>query len=134
MLETKLDLTWHRIRVRFDNPHSLRIKTSVHPLHKVSLLAFVVAVGTVQAQTTPTKLATSARLDLLADSEVRALASMEIARGTGTVEPMNWVSEAERPRAATAQFPINHLAWSECLLPFVPDRRRPMTLSLMSPW
>jgi endoglucanase len=79
-------------------------------------------------------MATSARLDLIAEPGVRALASVEIPSGSGTVERMNWVPEADRARSYTVQFPITHLAWSEFSFRFVPEGSGPVTLSLMGPW
>jgi endoglucanase len=104
------------------------------PSTQVFLLAFVSAVCSVQAQTNPVKLSASARLDLVAEPGVRALASGEIPSSSGAVERMNWVPEADRARSYTAQFPITHLAWSECALRFVPEGSGSLTLSLMGPW
>src|SRR5207247_8565624 len=91
-------------RLRFDNPRLLRINGSMHPPAKVFLLAFVSAVCTVHAQTTPAKLATSARLDLIAEPGVLALADAEIPSGTGAVGGMNRVPEAEPPRSYTVHY------------------------------
>src|SRR5439155_20370528 len=106
----------------------------MHPPTRVLLLALVSAVCSCHAQTTPAKLATSARLDLIPEPGVWALASAEVPSGTGTVERMNWIPEADRGRSYTVQFPITHLAWSECAFRFVPEGSGPVTLSLMGPW
>src|SRR5436190_7558258 len=106
----------------------------MHPLSQVFTFALVSAVCSSHAQTSPAKLATSARLDLIAEPGVRALANAEIPSGTGTVERMNWVPEADRARSYTVQFPVTHFAWSECTVRFVPDGNGPVTLSLMGPW
>jgi hypothetical protein len=78
----------------------------MYPPSHVFLFALVSAVCSVAAQPTPAKLATSARLDLIAEPGVRALASAEIPIGTGAVERMNWVPEADRARSYTVQFPV----------------------------
>jgi hypothetical protein len=106
----------------------------MHPSTHVFLLAIVSAVCGSHAQTTPAKLSNSARIDLVAEPGVRALAGAEIQGGNGTVERMNWLSEADRARSYTVQFPITHLAWSECALRFVPEGSGSLTLSLMGPW
>jgi endoglucanase len=106
----------------------------MYPCTQVFFLALVSATCSGHAQTAPAKPATGARLDLMAEPAVRALASGEIPSGNGTVERMNWVPEAERARSYTVQFPITHLAWSECALRFAPEGSGSVTLSLTGPW
>src|SRR5688572_13945499 len=106
---------------------------SMRPPTTVLLFMLVSAACGVHAQTTPAKLASSARLDLNAGPNVRALARAEIPNGTGSVERMNWVPEPDRPRSYTVQFPITHLGWSEFAVRFVPEGSGPITLSLMGP-
>src|SRR5437773_6215511 len=95
-----------RRRVRFDNPCRPRIVRSMRPPTKVFLLALVSGVCSVHAQTTPAKLATSARLDLFAEQGAGLLTSAEIPIGAGNVERMNWVPETDRVRSYTVHFPI----------------------------
>src|SRR6185503_18723406 len=106
----------------------------MHPSIHLFLLALVSAVCSSLAQTAPAKLSNSARIDLVAEPGVLGLAGAEIPGSNGTVERMNWLSEADRARSYTVQFPITHFAWSECALRFVPEGSGSLTLSLMGPW
>jgi endoglucanase len=102
---------------------------SLAPLFSIALLG---PAGTPEAH--PVRMASQARLDLLADAAVGKSTKGEILGGEGELARMNWLPEAERGRGYTALLPVNHLGWSKYSLRFTPVQSGTVTLTLMGPW
>jgi endoglucanase len=82
----------------------------------------------------PVKLASSARFDLSADSQVAAIEGGKVVQGYGTVGRKNWVSETERQLGYTVSIPVTHLGWRSAAVRFTPRRSGTVTLTLMGPY
>lgn len=82
----------------------------------------------------PTKLATSARFDLSADSQVGAIEGGAVVKGNGTIARKNWVNETEQPLGYTVSFPVNHIGWRSIAVRFTPQQSGTVILTLMGPY
>jgi endoglucanase len=88
----------------------------------------------VAAQPNPPKLATSARFDLAGDAAVAELSGGTMHSGSGQVQRMNWVPDAEQPRGYTVGLDVTHFAWRAFEVRFTPRGSGIVTLTLMGPW
>ncbi len=82
----------------------------------------------------PVRLASSARFDLSADSQVAAIEGGKVAIGNGTIGRKNWVTETEQPLGYTVNVPVTHLGWRLVTVRFTPLRSGAVTLTLMGPY
>jgi len=81
----------------------------------------------------PVKLASSARFDLSADSQVGAIEEGKVVEGSGTIERKNWVMESEQPLGYTTTIPVTRLGWRLVAVRFTPKRSGTVRLTLMGP-
>ncbi|HAM70348.1 MAG TPA: hypothetical protein DCM86_01745 [Verrucomicrobiales bacterium] len=102
------------------------------------LLGVVLAQGTLctplLGQTNQTRLASEARFDLYATTNVLALQQVEILGGLGTLGRLPWMKPADQPRALSALFPITHFTSNELVVRFTPVEAGRVTLSLLGPY
>ncbi|MGO9913822.1 MAG: glycoside hydrolase family 5 protein [Isosphaeraceae bacterium] len=82
----------------------------------------------------PVKLASSARFDLSADSQVGAIEGGKVSLGNGTIARKNWVVETEQPLGYTVNVPVARLGWRLVAVRFTPQRSGTVTLTLMGPY
>ncbi len=82
----------------------------------------------------PTRLARSARFDILASASVKALGRERPVEGAPTIARMHWLPEAERPGGYTVEFPIDHRGWHRAAVAFVPEHSGEIVVRLMGPW
>src|SRR6059036_3956510 len=96
--------------------------------------ALVLAIGVPIAfgQTNPVKLASIARIDLISQSVI--LTNGQMLAGDGKLARASWLSSSAQGRSFTAEFPINHFAWHELAVRFVPLASGAIECKLMGPW
>jgi endoglucanase len=98
------------------------------------LLTLVLILPAAFGQGNPPKLATQARFDLMASTEVGAIDGGQILTGAGSVARMNWIPIANQPRSYTVHFSAPHFVWTECDFRFIPSGSGTVELKLMGPW
>src|SRR5687767_16014309 len=100
---------------------------------KALLAALVLAIGVPIGftQTNPVRLATTARIDITSPN-VNLTNGQAI--GTGQLKRADWLAPASQPRSYSGEFTINHFAWHEVGLRFVPTANGTVECSLMGPW
>ncbi len=82
----------------------------------------------------PTKLASSARFDVMADEAAGSIDQALVIAGQGTISRPNWLTEPAQGRTYTVSFPVSRLGWRSMTIAFTPARDGAVTLSLMGPW
>ena len=97
-------------------------------------LLFPLFVWTTTAADHPIKLASSARIDLSASTEVGGLSNGEILSGSGWVIRPSWAPPPEQPRGYSVQFNVTRFATNEFSMRFVPQESGSVALALMGPW
>ncbi len=98
-------------------------------------MAFILSLLLVGSSTAgePVRLASSARFDLSADSQVAAIEGGKVAPGNGTIGRKNWVTETEQPLGYTVNVPVTHLGWRLVTVRFTPLRSGAVTLTSTGP-
>ena len=91
-------------------------------------LSLLVSIG----RDIPENLASTARLDLSADTSVASLANGQFIAGFGSITRKNW--ETNQTAGYTVAFPITHFAPREVSLRFTPLGSGTVALSLMGPY
>lgn len=99
----------------------------------VSIIVFCLATAT-SLSANPSKLAGSARLDLVARSSVGALQEGASLSGGGTVNRMAWVPTGEQARTYTAHWPVRHFSWTDIGISFRPMSNGIVDIDLLGPW
>ena len=82
----------------------------------------------------PVKMATEAYLSVRSDAAAGQLIEGRPELGAVTLQRMNWLPETEQPSAYFAKVSINHIAWRELAISFVPKNTGTVTLELYGPW
>ncbi|HKI16576.1 MAG TPA: glycoside hydrolase family 5 protein [Isosphaeraceae bacterium] len=100
----------------------------------ITTLVLALAMVSSLAAAEPVKMAGAARFDLSADARAGSIEDGQVIAGNGSIERMNWVSESDRPRGYTVNFPITHLGWRSLAVRFIPARSGTVTLTLMGPF
>jgi endoglucanase len=103
-----------------------------HPL--ILLLAAIAAVAPRAKGAEPVKLAESGRFDITADAATGALEDGRSLEGGASVGRMNWLSDAQRSRGYTVNFPVGYRAWKTVEVRFTPSHSGSVSLTLMGPW
>ena len=83
------------------------------------LMAAIAAIAPAAPGAEPVKLAESARFDVKTDVAARSLDDGRSLEGGATIDRMNWVPEAERPRGYTVNFPVGYRGWKTAAIRLV---------------
>jgi endoglucanase len=86
------------------------------------------------AQTNQVQVATQARFDLIASSNVEALTNGYMLTGAASVARQNWIDPTNQSLSYTVNFTIVHFAWTEAAFKFTPASNGTVTLTLRGPW
>lgn len=86
------------------------------------------------AQTNPIQVATQARFDLIASSNVGALTNGFMLVGDASVGRQTWIDLTDQPLSYTVSFTIVHFAWTEAAFKFTPASNGTVTITLRGPW
>ncbi len=103
-------------------------------MSRIATVILGFAAGSTAFGSEPVKLAGTARFDLLADAQARALEDGRVIEGGGSMTRMNWIPQAEQSRGYTVNFPVTYRGWREAAFHFRPAHDGVVTMSLMGPW
>ncbi len=82
----------------------------------------------------PPKMATVARMDIVANASASSLTGGAAVAGGGTVSRMTWLPQNEQAGSYVATWPIRHFGWSEAAMRFVPTADGTVTIDLLGQW
>ena len=101
-----------------------------------TLSVIIIFLGTSigHAQTNPIQVATQARFDLIAGSNVGALTNGFMLVGDASVGRQTWIDLTDQPLSYTVSFTIVHFAWTEAAFKFTPASNGTVTITLRGPW
>jgi len=103
---------------------------------------WVFVIGAIQMTAAPLstnrpvlKMASEARMDLLAGPEVGALSNASLLTFNGRINPISWGAAGAGPaQGLSVHFPIVQYAWTEMAIQFTPASNGTIQLKLMGPW
>jgi hypothetical protein len=99
----------------------------------LAVMATVLGIMPVAAQTNPVKMATAARFDLFGTG-TGLLTNGYLLAGDGSAGRQTWLAAGDQPRSYTVSFTVAHFGWMRAGFRFTAVSNGTVLLTLRGPW